>query len=81
MNYNFETIEVPQALKRVMLSLTPEEVSLLCALKEGEHFEDIERFLNTKFAQLPAKEEAEIKEYYDRKNCAELGIPYPLKKI
>lgn len=79
-NYHSERIEAPYCLKKVMFSLTKEEREHLANLKECENFDAIEDFLNKKFSQLPPKEEQEIKVYFDRKNCAELGIPYPPKK-
>ncbi len=69
-------IEEPQALRNVLDNLSPAERAELAVAKASKDKSAVVQFMNAKFATLPAEQEAEIRQYFDKKNCAQLGIPY-----
>jgi hypothetical protein len=73
---DFWKIDPPPALTKVLDNLSPDERAEIVAAKATENFPAVVDLMNAKFSTLPHEEEAEILEYFDRKNCAELGIPY-----
>lgn len=69
-------IEAPLSLRNALGNLSVDERTELVTAKEMEDYDTLVDLMNAKFSALPADQENEIQEYYDRKNCAELGIPY-----
>uniref|UniRef100_A0A914V0R1 Uncharacterized protein n=1 Tax=Plectus sambesii TaxID=2011161 RepID=A0A914V0R1_9BILA len=73
---DFWKIEEPLSLRSVLNSLTTDERAELITAKETKNYAALVDLMNEKFSKLPIEEADEIQEYFDRKNCAELGIPY-----
>lgn len=70
------TIEPPLSLRNTLINLTVDERAELITAKEAKNYAVLVQLMDDKFSQLPTEVANEIQEYFDRKNCAELGIPY-----